>query len=112
VSDLLRDQLDHIARNQDEMAKDIEDDACFHRGVAEGIRRALSIMREDEKTDIRFAPCPDCGAGHDSSGCDYSCPSRTENIRDVFPELPAMIIPMEFPEEEIHSPHPETAEDA
>jgi hypothetical protein len=119
MSESLRDQLEHIARNHDESARDIEDDACFHRGIAEGIRRAMSIISQDESTDVRFAPCPDCGAGYDASGCDFACPSRWENerdIREVFPDLPMtptdLLVPADETPQEFHSPHPETGGDA
>jgi hypothetical protein len=110
----LDDYLVHIARNHDAIAQDIQDDASYHRGIAEGIRRAMSIMREDENTDIRFAACPDCGAGHDGSGCDFSCPSRYENDREIEAVFggPDLVMPAEDDSQEFHSPYPETGGEA
>jgi hypothetical protein len=108
------DDLAYIARNHDGIAQDIQEDASYHRGIAEGIRRAMSILQENEFTDIRFAPCPDCGAGHDASGCDFSCPSRYENDRDIAAVFdgPDLVMPAEDTSQEFHSSHPETGGEA
>jgi len=108
MTDSRDDDLVHVARNHDAIAQDIQDDASYHRGIAEGIRRALSMLRETQSTDIRFASCPDCGAGHDASGCDFYCPSRYENDKEIEEVFGDLHMPTEDPAREFHSPHPET----
>jgi len=111
MSESVNDTLRHIALNHDDLAKDYADDACYHRGVAEGIRRALAIVTDDAQS--AGSSCPDCGAGYDGQGCDFFCPSRGhDDIRDLIPDMPMtptdLLIPSEEVPPEFHSPHPET----